>query len=335
MAELEASFGEWLRQFRVRAGLSQAALAERAGVAAAAVAALERGVRRSPYPQTIGALADALKLTPDERAAFADAATAHRRAVPRPQSLALGSPPELRLMLVDDEDLFRDLLQTALGQQPRLNIVGTFRDAATALASGPSLRPDVAVLDIELPGGLDGIHLGLALRKSLPDLGIVLLSNHADLRFVAALHVRPVTGWSYLLKQSVRDVAALRRAIEGAAEGDVVLDPGLVAGLQPRAGGPLDRLTPRQRDILGLVAQGLTNAAIAQQLVLAEKSVENQLTDIYEACDIDHREHQVHARVKAVLLYLQTSRFVSSGAAMARGSSSGSVSGRKASRAVP
>jgi DNA-binding NarL/FixJ family response regulator len=152
---------------------------------------------------------------------------------------------------------------------------------------------------------------------------------------VAALHKRPITGWSYLLKQSVRDVAALRRAIEGAAEGDVVLDPRLVAGLQPRAGGPLDRLTPRQREILGLVAQGLTNAVIAQELVLAEKSVENQLTDIYEACGIERKEQQVHARVKAVLLYLQASRFVSSGAAMASGASSANVSGRSASRAVP
>src|SRR5437764_15160302 len=116
MAELEASFGEWLRQFRVRAGLSQAALAERAGVAAAAVAALEGGVRRSPYPQTVGALADALKLTPDERAVFADAATAVRRAEPRPAPLPFNRQPELRLMLVDDEDLYRDLVQTALGQ---------------------------------------------------------------------------------------------------------------------------------------------------------------------------------------------------------------------------
>jgi DNA-binding NarL/FixJ family response regulator len=238
-------------------------------------------------------------------------------------------------MLVDDEDLYRELLQTALGQQPRLRIVGTFSDAETALSCGPSLQPDVAVLDIELGRGQDGIHLGLALRQRLPELGIVLLSNHADLRFVAALHQWSVTGWSYLLKQSVRDVAALRRAIEGAADGDVVLDSRLVAGLQPRAGGPLDPLTPRQREILGLVAQGLTNPVIAEQLLLAEKSVENQLTDTYEALGIERREHQVHARGKAVLVYLQASRFVSSGATMARGPSSGSVSGRNASRAVP
>jgi DNA-binding NarL/FixJ family response regulator/DNA-binding XRE family transcriptional regulator len=320
MGEHEASFGQRLRQLRMRAGLSQAALAERAGLAAAAVAALERGVRRSPYPQTLGALADALRLTPDERAALADAATAARRPQPSTQAAGTTTPPPstqpmLRLMLVDDEDLYRDLLQTALGQQPSLNIVGAFRDAPTALARGPSLQPDVAVLDIELGGGLDGIHLGLALRQTLPNLGIVLLSNHADLRFVAALHRRPITGWSYLLKQSVRDVAALRRAVEGAAEGDVVLDPRLVAGLQPRAGGRLERLTPRQRDVLALAAQGLTNAAIAEQLVLAEKSVENHLTDVYEAFGIDRREQGVHARVKAVLLYLQESRFISTLAA--------------------
>jgi DNA-binding NarL/FixJ family response regulator/DNA-binding XRE family transcriptional regulator len=316
MPEQEATFGQRLRQLRVRAGLSQAALAERAGLAAAAVAALERGVRRSPYPQTLGALADALRLTPDERAAFADAATAARRPQRTAAEAAAALPPaqrQLRLMLVDDEDLYRDLLQTALRQQPGLNVVGAYRDASTALAAGPSLQPDVAVLDIELPGGLDGIHLGLALRQNMPELGIVLLSHHADIRFVAALHRRPITGWSYLLKQSVRDVAALRRAVEGAAEGDVVLDPRLVAGMQPRAGSPIERLTPRQRDILALAAQGLTNAGIAQQLVLAEKSVENQLTGIYDAFGIDRGEQGVHARVKAVLLYLQDSRFVSSG----------------------
>jgi DNA-binding NarL/FixJ family response regulator len=214
-------------------------------------------------------------------------------------------------MLVEDEDLYRDLVKAALGQQPGLQVVGSFADANTALATGPSLRPDVAILDIELPGGMNGIHLGLALRQTLPRVGIVLLSNHADLRFVAALHHRPVTGWSYLLKQSVRDVAALRRAVEGAAEGDVVLDPRLVAGIQPRSGGPLESLTQRQLEVLALVAQGLSNAAVAQHLVLSEKSVENLLTGIYEVCRIDRRKPGVHARVRAVLLYLQESRFVS------------------------
>jgi DNA-binding NarL/FixJ family response regulator len=219
---------------------------------------------------------------------------------------------KIRVMLVEDEDLYRDLLRTVLAQMPRLEVVGAFADGSTALAEGPSLRPDAAMLDIQLPGGLDGIHLGLALRRELPDLGIVMLSNYADIRFVAALRQRPLYGWSYLLKQSVRDVRALLRALEGAVVGDVVLDPSLVAGMRPREGGQLDRLTRRQQDILALLAQGLTNAGIAEHLVLAEKSVENLLTDIYEVFGIDSRQHGVHARVKAVLLYLQETRFVSS-----------------------
>jgi DNA-binding NarL/FixJ family response regulator len=222
------------------------------------------------------------------------------------------SPKELRVMLVEDEDLYRDLLQTALRQQPGLQVVGAFGDGPSALSTGPSLRPDVAVLDIELPGELNGIRLGLALRQAIPRVGIVLLSNHADLRFVTALHRRPITGWSYVLKQSVRDVAALRRAVEGAAAGEVVLDPRLVAGIQPRTGGPLERLTPRQQAALALVAQGLSNAAVAEELVLSEKSVENLLSDVYKEFGLDGRTHGVHTRVRAVLFYLQESRFVSS-----------------------
>jgi DNA-binding NarL/FixJ family response regulator/DNA-binding XRE family transcriptional regulator len=314
MNEQEATFGQRLRFLRVRAGLSQAALADRAGLTPAAVAALERGVRRSPYPHTLSVLADALQLTPDERALLAAAATEARRgrsSSPKADGTPLLAPPRqpaLRLMLVEDEDLYRDLLQTALRQQPGLEVVGAFVDGPTALSNGPGLQPDVAVLDIELPGGLNGIHLGLALRETLPRVGIVLLSNHADLRFVAALHRRPITGWSYLLKQSVRDVSALRRAIEGAADGDIVLDPLLVTGVQPRSGGPLERLTPRQQEVLALVAQGLSNAAVARRLVLSEKSVENLLTGIYDACGIDRRTQGVHARVQTVLLYLQESR---------------------------
>jgi DNA-binding NarL/FixJ family response regulator len=216
--------------------------------------------------------------------------------------------PKIRVVLVEDEPLYRDLLRAVLAQQWRLDVVGTFPDGPSALAAVPALRPDVALLDIELPGRPDGIQLGLALRRQLPALGIVVLSNHADVRFAAALPREVISGWSYLLKKSVGDVGALSRAIEGAAEGVVVLDPHLVESLRPRAGSLLERLTPRQREILGLLAQGLTNAGIAERLVLAEKSVENHLTVLYEQLGIDRREETVHPRVQAVLLYLQESR---------------------------
>ncbi len=216
----------------------------------------------------------------------------------------------IRIAVVEDEPLYRGLLQHYLAQHPRLRVVGTYSSGDSALQGLPSTRPDVVTLDIELQGRIDGIEVGLMLRQQLPDLGIVVLSNHADPRFLGALPRRAISGWSYLLKKSVSDVETLDRAIEGAAAGTVTLDPVIVAGMRPRTGGPLARLTPRQREIMGLVAQGLTNSAIAERLVLAEKSVENQLTTIYSELGIDRRDAHptVHPRVSAVLAYLRDSR---------------------------
>ncbi len=210
-----------------------------------------------------------------------------------------------RIALVEDEDLYRDLLRIVLGQQPRFAVVGAFADGPSAIREIPELAPDVAILDIELRGGMNGIQLGLQLRRRLPQLGIVLLSNHGDPQFVASLPHDVIAGWSYLLKKSVSDVGALSRAIAGAQAGFVVLDPALVTAMRPREGSATGRLTPRQREILGLIAQGLTNSAIARQLVLAEKSVENQINAIYQQLAIDRDDHTIQPRVKAVLMYLE------------------------------
>ncbi|HEX6507329.1 MAG TPA: response regulator transcription factor, partial [Chloroflexota bacterium] len=216
----------------------------------------------------------------------------------------------IRVAVVEDEPLFRGLLQHYLSQHPRLEVVGAYADGTAALEGVLADKPDVVTLDIELPGQLDGIQAGLALRRQLPGLGIVILSNHTDPRFLGSLAPEAISGWSYLLKKSVSQVEILDRAVEGAAAGTVTLDPAIVAGMRPRSGGPLERLTPRQREIIALVAQGLTNAAIAEQLVLAEKSIENQLTVIYGELGIDRREldRSVHPRVSAVLAYLKHSR---------------------------
>jgi DNA-binding NarL/FixJ family response regulator len=226
--------------------------------------------------------------------------------------------PAVRVALVEDEPLFRNLLQHYLTRQASLEVVGAFEDGPTALREIPSLAPDVVTLDIELPGRVDGIQVGISLRQQLPSLGIVILSNHADPRFLGALPHEVTSGWSYLLKKSVSDMQTLDRAVEGAARGVVTLDPAVVAGMRPRVGSRLDRLTPRQREILELVAQGLTNAAIAERLVLAEKSVENQLTAVYGELGIDRREDAVHPRVSAVLAYLKESRFARGGAGAPR-----------------
>ena len=216
---------------------------------------------------------------------------------------------KVRVMIVEDEGLFRDLLRTSLAQHPRLEVVGAYGDGEAALVGAEQDRPQVAMLDIELGRAMNGIQLGLQLRKQYPGLGIVLLSNHGDPRFVSSLPQEAMTGWSYLLKKSVGDVHALSRAIEGAAAGFVVLDRQLMSGMQPKQGGLLGRLTPRQAEILERIAQGYTNASIAQELVLSEKSVENQINQLYQQLEIDRSIMAVHPRVKAVLTFLQESQF--------------------------
>lgn len=212
------------------------------------------------------------------------------------------------VVIVEDEHLFRDLLRVALSQDPDLNVVGSFSDADTALQAIPQLNPNVAILDINLGESLNGIQLGLLLRRQLPNLGIVLLSNHADPEFMTALSSQSMTGWSYLLKRSIGDVTTLRRAIHGSARKLIVLDPQLVAGMQMHAHGFLARLTPRQQQILDLIAQGFTNAGIAGVLQVTEKSVENQINQLYQVLEIERGSSLSHPRVRAVLLYLQESQ---------------------------
>ena len=212
---------------------------------------------------------------------------------------------KIAVALVEDEDLFRDLLRIVLTQQPRLHVVGAFADGPSAFEAIPTLKPRVVILDIELKGGTNGVQLGLQLRKLMPELGIVLLSNHGDPEFVASLPREVMAGWSYLLKKSVGQVEALVRAIEGAAAGFVVLDPQLVLAIRPKPGGVLERLTPRQREILELIAQGYTNGAIARKLTLAEKSVENQINLLYQNLELDREDTSQHPRVQAVLKYFE------------------------------
>jgi DNA-binding NarL/FixJ family response regulator len=212
------------------------------------------------------------------------------------------------VVIVEDEHLFRDLLRVALSQDPDLNVVGVFAEGETALQAIPQLHPHVAILDINLGESLNGIQLGLLLRRQLPELGIVLLSNHADPEFMTALSSQAMTGWSYLLKRSIGDVTTLRRAIHGAARQLIVLDPQLVAGMQMHAHGFLARLTPRQQQILDLIAQGFTNAGIANVVQVTEKSVENQINQLYHVLEIERGSSGSHPRVKAVLLYLKESQ---------------------------
>jgi DNA-binding NarL/FixJ family response regulator len=220
---------------------------------------------------------------------------------------------QLRIAIVEDEDLFRDLLELALERHERFSVIGSFSTAPEALARIPNLEPDLVMLDIDLGGSMNGVQLGMALQQQLPRLGVVLLSNHQDLEFVAGLGTE-VQRWSYLLKKSVRDLRVLVRALEGTADGLVVLDPQLVMGMKPQR-GVLSALTARQLDVLRLIAQGYSNAGIAEALGIAAKTVDNLTNVIYQALEVvSHSTNNVpthnasHVRVKAVLAYLEAVR---------------------------
>ena len=211
----------------------------------------------------------------------------------------------LRVVVLEDEALFLELLEIALARYADIDIVGTFSDGPGCLAGVAGLAPDVALLDIELVhGGMNGIEVGLRLRERHPDLGIVLLSNHRDPSFIEPFRQSNLTGWSYLLKKSVANVEALRRAIVGAADGFVVLDPQLMAETAPRGQTRLAKLTPRQREILELMAQGHTNGSIAERLVVSVKTVENHINSLYQELGVD-RGGAFQPRVLAVLEYLR------------------------------
>ncbi len=212
-----------------------------------------------------------------------------------------------RVIIVDDEALFRELLVRTLSAEPVIEVVGVAEDGEKAVSLTREKIPDVVLMDIELPGEMDGIESALEIKREMPQIGIVILSAHSERRYVTSLPLEEIQGWGYLLKQTVPDLATIVRAIQGSKVGMVVLDPAVVAGLRPRQGSAVARLNPRHQEVLELLAQGYSNAAIAQQLRLSRKSVETYINAIYQELHLSH-EPDIHARVKATLLYLESSK---------------------------
>ena len=212
-----------------------------------------------------------------------------------------------KLLIVEDEALFRELLQNALSAHPGYEVAGVTQDGETAIILAKEVIPDVVLMDIELAGKIDGIEAAIQIKKESPQTGIVILSSHSDRRYVTSLPLESSRGWAYLLKKTVSDLESVVRAIEGTKAGMVVLDPAVVMGLRPKQGSNLARLTPRQQEVLELLAQGYSNASIARRLTLSEKSVETYINAIYQELHLSN-EPDIHARVKATISYLHDSQ---------------------------
>lgn len=215
----------------------------------------------------------------------------------------------IRLVLAEDHYLVREGLRRLLETRPELEVATACADLESLFAAVDAERPDVVVTDIRMPPGDadEGIQVAARLRETAPEVGVVVLSQYASPAYALALLKGGSEGRAYLLKERLQDVDQLVAAIQAVAEGGSVIDPKVVEALvAENARGeesPLRELTPRERDVLREMAEGKNNAAIAETLVLAERSVEKVIHSIFMKLGLTW-ESSVHKRVKAVILYL-------------------------------
>ena len=213
----------------------------------------------------------------------------------------------LRVILADDSVLFRSGLAHLLADEG-FKVVGEAGDATGALELVDRERPDVAVLDIRMPPDhrTEGLEAAIAIRDRHPSTAVLLLSAHVETRHAIRLLRADAAGVGYLLKDRVMREADLLDAIRRVASGGSVIDPEVVGELLGRARphGPLDELTPRERDVLALMAEGRSNQAIAERLVLELKTVEGHIRTIFSKLGLEP-EPSDHRRVLAVITYLR------------------------------
>ncbi|HEV2069404.1 MAG TPA: response regulator transcription factor [Acidimicrobiales bacterium] len=215
----------------------------------------------------------------------------------------------IRVVLAEDSVLLREGISRLIQGHDELELAGVCGDLPSLLALIDDEKPDVVVTDIRMPpsGTDEGIRAAAHLRRAHPSIGVVVLSQYANPSYALALLAEGSEGRAYLLKERVAGVEDLLVAIGEVAQGGSVIDPkvvdALVAATSPRARSDLDRLTPREAEILGEMAQGKSNAAIAASLVLSERAVEKHTNSIFSKLGLSE-ERDVNRRVKAVLLYL-------------------------------
>jgi DNA-binding NarL/FixJ family response regulator len=212
----------------------------------------------------------------------------------------------LRVVIAEDLALLRDGL-TRLLRDNGFEVVAAVDDADALLRLIATEKPDVAIVDIRLPPTFrdEGVRAAIEARRRVPETAILVVSQYVEQTYATELLADGRGGVGYLLKDRIMDVADFVDAVRRVAEGGTALDPEVVAQLFSRQrGGPLERLTPRELEVLGLMAEGRSNAGIAEQLVLTVGAVEKHIASILTKLRLPPSETD-HRRVLAVLTYLQ------------------------------
>jgi len=214
----------------------------------------------------------------------------------------------IRVILGEDSYLVREGIRRVLEEQADIDIVANCADFDSLQTAVQELHPDVVLTDIRMPptNTDEGISLAAELRTTHPDVGVVVLSQYAEAAYAARLFEAGSDRRGYLLKERISEPAELTRALNAVAGGGSIVDPRVVEHLlAPQQRGDsarLDTLTAREREILGLVAEGWSNAVIAERLQITKRAVERHIHAIFSKLDLG--EPEVSGRVKATLLYL-------------------------------
>jgi DNA-binding NarL/FixJ family response regulator len=212
------------------------------------------------------------------------------------------------IVLAEDSFIVREGVRMLLEEEgyELLAVVETFDELMEAVEGTP---PDVVITDIRMPPSRtdEGIRAARAIRAAHPEIGVVVLSQYVEPEYALALFEDGSAGMGYLLKERVGDVGQLSEAIAAVQRGDSAIDPkvvdALVAGRPNRTESKVDRLTPREREVMAELATGKSNAAIAESLFLSERAVEKHINSIFTKLDLVP-ERETNRRVRAVLLYL-------------------------------
>jgi DNA-binding NarL/FixJ family response regulator len=218
----------------------------------------------------------------------------------------------LRVLLAEDQYLFREGTRRLLEEHGRVEVVGVAPDYDSVLEEARRLKPDVVLMDIKMPPSYstEGIDAAHVIKQELPGTGVVILTQHDDEVYVWRLLAHGVEGYGYLHKLRVGDIEQLVRAVQQVADGGSVLDPHIVQRLldqrSRKPGSPLTELTAGELSVLRLMAEGKSNAAIAERLSVSTATVERRINALFQKLELGE-EVDLNRRVAAVLIYLRES----------------------------